>query len=107
MLTDEEAQELRSDPRVRAVEIPPDQRDDITIGLNATQSGTFYRASGLDGSYVNWGLRRCISETNNYVEAELGNTRITTIEGGYEYGIDGTGVILIGMTTTAQVDYSK
>jgi subtilisin family serine protease len=95
MLTDEEAQELRSDPRVRAVEIPPDQRDDITIGLNATQSGTFYRASGLDGSYVNWGLRRCISETNNYVEAELGNTRITTIEGGYEYGIDGTGVDVV------------
>jgi len=32
MLTDDEAETLRSDPRVRAVEIPPDQRDDVSIG---------------------------------------------------------------------------
>ena len=37
MLTDEEAEALRADPRVRAVEIPPEQRDDVSIGLNAVQ----------------------------------------------------------------------
>ena len=92
MLTDEEAEDLRADPRVRAVEIPPEQRDDISIGLNASQSGTFFRGSGLDNSYVNWGLRRCMTEANNFVS---GSSRLDTIEGGYEYGIDGTGVDVV------------
>ena len=92
MLTDAEAQALCADPRVRAVEIPPDQRDDISIGLNASQRGVFARQSGLDSSYVNWGLRRCVSETNNYVAADV---RSTTVDGPYEYGIDGTGVDVV------------
>lgn len=92
MLTDAEAEQLRNDPRVRAVEIPPDQRDDISIGLHATQQGTFYRASGLNSAYVNWGLRRCMSETNNYVELAQ---RTELISGGYEYAIDGTGVDVV------------
>ncbi len=57
MLTDEEAEALRSDPRVRAVEIPPEQRDDISIGLNASQPGIFYRGFN-DNTDTNWGLRR-------------------------------------------------
>jgi len=88
MLTDDEAEALRSDPRVRAVEIPPDQRDDIQIGLNRTQEGVFYRGSGLDNSYVNWGLRRNIAETNVYGNA-------TTTAGNYEYALDGTGVDVV------------
>ena len=88
MLTDDEAEALRSDPRVRAVEIPPDQRDDIQIGLNRTQEGVFYRGSGLNNSYVNWGLRRNIAETNVYGNA-------TTTAGNYEYALDGTGVDVV------------
>ena len=42
MLTDEEAANLRTDSRIRAVEIPPDQRDDIQIGLWLTQTGNFF-----------------------------------------------------------------
>ena len=92
MLTDAEAEALRADPRVRAVEIPPDQRDDISIGLNASQSGRFFRASGLNEEYVNWGLRRCTSPTNNF---QNGITRETEIDGFYEYAIDGTGVDVV------------
>ena len=99
MLTDEEAEALRSDPRVRAVEIPPEQRDDVSIGINGTQSGTFYRGSGLNTEYVNWGLRRCIEETNPYVDS--GN-RVADISNAnppqsadYQYGIDGTGVDVV------------
>ena len=88
MLTDEEAEALRSDARVRAVEIPPDQRDDIQIGLNRTQEGVFYRGSGLDNTYVNWGLRRNIAETNVYSNS-------TTTAGDYEYALDGTGVDVV------------
>ena len=92
MLTDEEAEALRSDPRVRAVEIPPEQRDDISIGLNAYQTGTFYRGTGLSNSYVNWGLRRCIAETNIFVS---GDARVTTVPTPYEYAVDGTGVDVV------------
>lgn len=99
MLTDEEAEELRADARVRAVEIPPEQRDDVSIGLNATQSGQFYRGSGLDSTYVNWGLRRCISEANPYLNS---GDRVEDISSAsppqdvdYQYGIDGTGVDVV------------
>jgi subtilisin family serine protease len=94
MLTDEEAEELRKDPRVRAVEIPPEQRDDISIGLNASQRGTFYRGSGLQSDYRNWGLRRCMADANNFVDTD-GITRLTEIEGQYEYAVDGTGVDVV------------
>jgi subtilisin family serine protease len=95
MLTDEEAEELRNDPRVRAVEIPPEQRDDIQIGLNAYQKEDpykFYRGSGLSDTYINWGLKRCIKETNEFVA--FGN-RSTGSPGDYEYAIDGTGVDVV------------
>ena len=99
MLTDEEAEELRSDPRVRAVEVPPEQRDDISIGLNATQTGIFYRGSGLQSDYRNWGLRRCIEEANPYLNS---GDRVEDLSNAnppqnvdYEYGIDGTGVDVV------------
>ena len=99
MLTEAEAEELRSDPRVRAVEIPPEQRDDISIGLNATQTGIFYRGSGTNNTYVNWGLRRCIEATNPYLNSgdrveDLSNANpAQNVD--YEYAIDGTGVDVV------------
>ena len=88
MLTDDEAQELRKDPRVRAVEIPPEQRDDIGIGLNTRQSGNFYRGSADSDDEVNWGLRRCVEGINVYGEG-------TTVPGDYVYTLDGTGVDIV------------
>lgn len=87
MLTDAEAEALRSDPRVRAVEIPPEQRDDMQIGLAATQKGSYYRGLN-DSSDINWGLRRCIAETNVYGSS-------TTVDGIYEYALDGRGVDIV------------
>ena len=98
MLTDEEAETLRADPRVRAVEIPPEQRDDIEIGLHAyqydgTNESKFYRDAGIASTYVNWGLKRCIKETNEFVA--FGTTRSTGSPGDYEYALDGTGVDVV------------
>jgi len=87
MLTDAEAEALRADPRVRAVEIPPEQRDDISIGLHASQPGQYIRGSS-DNLDVNWGLRRCIETINVY-----GINPTTT--GGYDYALDGTGVDVV------------
>jgi subtilisin family serine protease len=102
MLTDEEAEALRNDPRVRAVEIPPDQRDDIKIGLNAEQSEGVVFRRGEDGSSVNvnWGLRRCIEETNIYGSSELA-------PGGYLYALDGTGVDVVIQDSGVDQDHPE
>ena len=99
MLTDEEAEALRADPRVRAVEIPPEQRDDIQIGLNVVQRGAFDRDSVLDATHINWGLRRCITVDTPYSNS---GDRVTSIQDGntgqspdYEYAIDGSGVDVV------------
>ena len=92
MLTDEEASTLQNDERVLSVEIPPEQRDDIQLIKNASQTGTFYRtisgAALTTPSYVNWGLRRCIEETNVYASDN-------TVAGDYDYALDGTGVDVV------------
>lgn len=98
MLTDEEAAALRTDPRVMAVEIPPEQRTDIKLGRMAFQTGDFGKPTALNNSQTNWGLRRCISETNIY-----GNSR--TSPGPYEYAIDGTGVDVVIQDSGLQVDH--
>ena len=87
-LTDEEAELLKLDSRILDVEIPPDQRDDIQIGFRRFQDNTFFRGSGLNGAYANWGLRRCEENTNVY-----GSN--TTVSGQFEYALDGTGVDVV------------
>lgn len=88
MLTDEEANELSTDPRILAVEIPPDQRDDIEIGLNSRQAGNYWRGTFNSANDLNWGLRRCIDATNQYGTS-------TTISGDYLYTLTGAGVDIV------------
>ena len=99
MLTDQEANDLKADPRVYAVEIPPDQRDDIQIGLHATQSGSFYRGFN-NNTDVNWGLRRMIEETNTW---NGGNT----ITGDYQYALTGEGVDLVIQDSGIEPDHPE
>ncbi len=60
MLTDDEAEQLRSDPRVVAVELLPSQ-----LGIEPvafwTQTGNFEKSSTVDSNDKNWGLLRCIN----------------------------------------------
>jgi len=102
MLTDAEAKTLSSDERVLSVEIPPDQRDDISIELAATQSNTFYRGSSTNSTHVNWGLRRCIEEANVGVFDDA-----TTLTGDYTYPLDGTGVDFIVQDSGIQADHPE
>ena len=88
MLTDEEAEELRSDPRVRGVEIPPEQRDDVSIGVRGRQYANFDKNVNND-TFVNWGLRRCVETTNVYSN---GNS---PPDDKYIYALDGTGVDVV------------
>ena len=87
-LTDEEAAALRNDPRVYGVEIPPEQNDEIEIGLKGRQTADFSKTTLDSGEYVNWGLRRCVEESNPY-------NVLTTTSGDFTYNLDGTGVDVV------------
>lgn len=97
MLTEEEAEVLRSDSRVYAVEIPPEQRNDLVIVKNATQTGNFSKTSESSGSFINWGLRRINETINPYT----GNVAL----GGYNYTLDGTGVDIVIQDSGIQADH--
>jgi subtilisin family serine protease len=100
MLTDEEAEALRLDSRVRAVEEPPENRDDIQIGLNASQNNIFYRGDNSATANVNWGLRRCIESTNVYASS-------TTTAGEYTYSLTGKGVDIVIQDSGVDVNHPE
>jgi subtilisin family serine protease len=99
-LTDEEADLVRNDNRVFAVEIPPEHRDDLIIGLRAVQNSDFTKTTSDSGDYVNWGLVRCSSKRNIYVSG-------TTTDRNYGYSIDGSGVDIIIQDSGIQVDHPE
>lgn len=89
-LTDGEAKKLTEDNRVYSVEIPPDQRNDIEIVHSLSQEGGFIKTTSATGNLQNWGLKRVISETNNFGTD-------STAPGTYDYVLDGTGVDVVIM----------
>ena len=99
-LTAEEALTLQNDPRVYSVEIPPQQRDDIKIGLTTSQTGDFTKTSSNSGSNINWGLIRNSNTTNVY---GTGTTTALT----YDYISDGTGVDVVIHDSGLQIDHPE
>lgn len=99
-LTDAEAAMLRNDPRILAVEIPPDQRDDIELIHHAVQIGDFTKTSSDAGNFLNWGLKRCISQNNNYGTS-------TTIDTEFTYSADGTGVDIVIHDSGLEIDHPE
>jgi subtilisin family serine protease len=89
-LSDEEATTLQNDDRVYSVEIPPDQRTDIQIGIRSRQTGSFNKPVTSNGANVNWGLVRISNNNNNVFGTNLSPT-VT----GYDYFLDGTGVDVV------------
>jgi subtilisin family serine protease len=102
MLTEEEAEIVRQDPRVEAVEIPPEQREDIGIGKRIVQVGDFDKpATGTyDATKVNWGLHRCIDHLYSYT----GNTASSNE---YTYNLDGTGVDIVIQDSGIEADHPE
>jgi len=100
-LTKDEADALKNDGRVIDVEIPPQDRDDVEIGLHARQSGDFTKTSSDQGNYLNWGMRRCIDSTNSAYGTN------SSVSGDYTYHLDGTGVDVVISDTGLQVDHPE
>ena len=100
LLTDEEAELVRQDPRVLCVEIPPEHRDDIVMGFRATQTGDFTKTSSDSGAFLNWGLIRSSNTTNVYGTG-------TTTALNYDYTLDGTGVDVVIQDSGLQIDHPE
>jgi len=62
LLTEEEADILRGDPRVKAVELIPSERD-ISPIAHWTQNSNFEKSATIDSNDKNWGLYRVTSGT--------------------------------------------
>ena len=99
-LTEEEADLVRQDSRVLAVEIPPEFRDDIVIGPRGRQAGVFTKTLFDTGRYHNWGLIRTIFNRNVY-----GTSSTTTEE--FKYTLTGRGVDLVTQDSGIQIDHPE
>lgn len=88
-LTDEEVTTLQNDDRVYSVEIPPEQRTDIEIGIRARQTGSFNKPTNSNGANVNWGLVRVSNNDNVF------GSNLTSSVSYYDYFLDGTGVDVV------------
>ena len=100
-LTEDEANTLRQDQRVDAVEIPPEQDDDIIIEPLAFQTGNFNKTTSSSGTYMNWGMRRCIERDNPYSASSTATLNT------FGYNLDGTGVDVVIQDTGIQVGHPE
>lgn len=97
-LTDAEATSLRLDPRVLAVEIPPEQQPGLVSDLCAVQRGNWSPFSSSSVG-LNWGMFRCVtSEYTNYPQLTNGE---------FPYQLDGTGVDVVIQDTGCQPDHPE
>ena len=99
LLTDEEAENLKNDPRVEAVEIPADQQEGVEKMLHLTQGFDFDKTTNPDSGRANWGLRRCIDATNTYANGTAAP------DSSYPYGLDGTDVDVVIQDTGTSSDH--
>jgi len=99
-LSDEEAEMVRRDERVMGVEIPPEFRDDIVMIHHVTQIGDFTKTTSDSGAYINWGLIRHKSKTNNYGSG-------TTTSEDYTYTLDGKGVDIVIQDSGIQMNHPE
>lgn len=92
MLTPEEAEELRQDPRIGCVELHPDLDPNLEISKTAQDYRLFDKSSTISSGMKNWGLLRASSKTDPFG----GSTYLTT---NYNYNLTGKGVDIIVIDT--------
>jgi subtilisin family serine protease len=101
LLTEAEADALKSDSRVLDVAIPPEQDDSLEIGIQARVTGTFYKGtSELSTQVIDWGKRRHSITTED-------TTWSTSLVGSYDYALDGEGVDVVIQDSGLQVDHPE
>lgn len=128
-LTDEEAIELRKDPRIQFIELQADLQEDVKkelighvpptpdpgTGPNpdpdpdhdhlprpkiGIRRGLYDKSNSISPQMKNWGLLRCINESNPFAGVD-------SVNGDYTYNLDGTGVDLIVMDSGVEPDHPE
>jgi len=100
-LTDAEAEQLRNDPRIAAVEQPVRDLPFVKIVRDATtQDKNFNKTTLSTGAEVNWGLIRHSSPSNVY-----GTGTASPLK--YTYGLDGSGVDVVINDGGIQADHPE
>jgi subtilisin family serine protease len=89
-LTDEEAGELKKDPRFASVELKAELQDGVEKGFLGVRRHKFDKTNSIDNTMKNWGLLRSTQTTNPF------NSSLS-VTGNYNYNLDGTGVDIIVM----------
>lgn len=97
LLTQEEAQKLKEDPRVQDV---ANLEEPVPIKF-AFQDGTFSKTTTVAGEKQNWGLLRHTSATNVF------GTSTADPGGTYDYVLDGTGVDVVIIDSGIQADHPE
>lgn len=88
-LTDEEAAMIAQDPRVQNIELKADLRKNVEKKFNALRENYNYNKSdSTTNTMKNWGLRRCISDSNPFASS-------LSVNYDFPYNLDGTGVDII------------
>lgn len=99
-LTDAEADALKNDPRVLDVDLRPDQKEGVEIGLFAREFVNFYKGTSEGGQFVDWGKKRhsITIETQTWGDNYFAN---------FDYALDGTGVDVVIQDSGLQVDHPE
>lgn len=87
-MTDQEAAELRNDPRVLAVEWNPDDDPDVDIVPTARSNQQFDNSLFITASMRNWGLLRATSINNPFAST-------SSLIANYNYNLTGRGVDIV------------
>lgn len=87
-LTDEEAANLRNDPRFASVELQADLQDDVKKGFLGTRTALYDKSSATSANMKNWGLLRGVRDNNPFASS-------LNVTGDYTYNLDGAGVDIV------------
>lgn len=100
-LTDEEAQTLRQDSRIAAVELQADQQPNIEKRLRGQRYGKYDRHPySTAADMKNWGLMRC-----SRVADPFGSN--TQLETNFNYNLDGTGIDIIMIDSGVEANHPE
>ena len=89
MLTEEEAVQLRTNPKIQSVEVPPHLNPRLKFTSLLKQDATFTKTSTIIQSDVNWGLLRCTKTTDTW------GSGVANSIGSYNYTLTGKGVDVV------------
>lgn len=102
MLTDAEAELLKSDSRIADVEIPAEQNPRLQKGFGLNRPPRYYNKSDsvTTNDMKNWAIPRCTSPTNNFISTN-------SVLEPYSYNLDGTGVDIIVMDSGVEAGHPE